>query len=102
MTDPFSAKQRYGDRPANDPLLRVLSFLGGVLAIPFATLLPLLFVVHELQEAKSARQWGANPIPGTVAAVVIGLTTAIAAGFISYKLFRFAFKKRKPYSLPDF
>ncbi len=91
MTDPFSANRKYGDRPPSNLFLRVMSFLAGLAAIPLATVLPLLFISNELLEAKSARQWGGNPMMGIVA-VVIGIVFALGAGFGSFLLIRFALR----------
>lgn len=102
MTDPFSAKQKYGDRPAvGERFLRILGFLAALALIPCATLLPLFFLSNELQEAKSARQWGGNPILGTIIAVAISLAFASASAFGAFLLFRFALKKRRPRNLPQ-
>jgi hypothetical protein len=70
----------------------MLSFVVGLIAGSIAIALPLLFISNELQEAESAKQYGGHPLLGSVAAVLTGLVFAGLAGFVAYRLLRFAFK----------
>ena len=79
-------------------LLRVLTFLAGLIAAAIAILLPLLFLSNELQEADSASQWGMKPLHifvARVVSVVVALGFAALAGFTAYRLLRFTFKGPK-------
>ena len=71
---------------------RVIRLLGGLLAIPVAIFLPLLFIANEFQEAESAREWGGHPLLGTVAAALVGLAFAGGVEFLAYQLLRFALR----------
>lgn len=85
-----------GKRPAiqvvGTTLLRVLSWAAGLAFILIGTVLPLLFIANELQEAQSAPQWGGDPIFISVAGVAAGLSFAAVCGFAAFRLIRFAIR----------
>jgi hypothetical protein len=72
------------------PFVRVLSFVVGLVAGAIAIPLPLLFISNELREAESAKQYGGHPVLGSIAAVLTAVVFAGLAGFVAYRLLRFA------------
>ena len=90
---PQQQTDRQGAR-VSIPFLRVLSLIGGLVAIPVAIMLPILFISNELNEAQGARQLGGHPLTGSILAVVIGIGFAVIVAFIAWVLLKFAIKGR--------
>jgi hypothetical protein len=83
-------------------VLRVLAGLLGLFAVAIAIVEPPLFIFNELQEARSAHQYGGHA--SLLGAVVVSVILLLVAGllvFTGFALLRFSIRgSKRPVILP--
>ena len=92
MTEPLKPPPRIRSPRLWLKALQGLAAIAAFFVVSIAIFLLLLLLSNELQEARSARSWGGNPILIIVITMVVSLAFVALAGFVCFLLLRFAIK----------